>query len=541
MFLLIVVVRANGQSTDFPLGHPVYDWMESQDILSDLNYQTGVKPFSRAQVYKFIGTEYSDYWKRETPEITLDSTKSNKPFLKKLYLYQSDFFRYADEDLDLHMNPVMHIGSGYTNEEDAGRPFYYSRGFEVRGTLNKKVSFYTLLSENQMRYPGYVQQVTDSTLAVPYDGFWKQYEDTGLDFLRAEGYVDFGFTKNISAQIGYGRHFIGNGIRSLQLSDYSNRYPYLRINTNTKVFDYTNIFAELISDLQGGSFGLLGIGQFTTKYMAFHHLNIKLRDNFSVGLFESVIYGDSTGGIRMEYMNPIIFYRAIEQQNGSAFNSILGFDFKWNIQNRFSLYGQVVVDELIFGEAFSGSGWWGNKQGYQLGGKYANAFGVDGLLLQGELNRVRPYTYAHDDGFTNYSHYNLALAHPLGANFTEYLGRATWQMNDRWKLEGVLMVATYGNDIGNQNFGRDILKSQIFRRTDIEGNNIDYGNEHLQGNETDLSLAFLRASYMWKHNVFIDAEMTLRSEKDAQGLIDTSSTIFALAFRWNTSARRFLF
>lgn len=541
LIVLIVVVESSAQSTNFPLNHLSYQLIESEDILNASSFSSTIQPFSRKSVYDFI-QEPKNYLSLEMREYTKDSTLSTKPFLKKLYKYPADLYFYQDEHLDLHVNPIGHISIGRTNDV-VGTTYVYTRGIEIRGTIDKKIGFYTYLTENQAKYPEYVNAVRDSTLAVPYEGFWKQFDDQGVDFLRAQGHIDFGITNSISAQFGYGKHFVGNGVRSLILSNYGNNYPYLRVNTRTNVFDYTNIFAELIADVQGNAGGTFGFDGFSKKYMAFHHLNIKIKPNFHIGLFESVMYGDSTGGLKVEYLNPIIFYRAVEQQNGSDDNAIVGLDFKWNIKNRFSLYGQLVIDELIFSNTFNGSGWWGNKQGIQLGGKYANAFGLSGLMLQGEFNRVRPYMYAHEDGFTSFSHYNLSIAHPLGANFTEYLARARYRLNDRWNFESVLMKAAYGNDIGDVNYGRDILKDYTERVPDPSnpGTSLEFNQDHLQGNKTDLFMLFARASYMWKHNVFIDLEATLRKENDSMGFIDRSDTIFGMSFRWNMPARRYLF
>ncbi|MEM6642688.1 MAG: hypothetical protein AAF616_06890, partial [Bacteroidota bacterium] len=228
----------------------------------------------------------------------------------------------------------------------------------------------------------------------------------------------------------------------------------------------------------------------------------------------------------------------VEQQNGSADNAFVGLDFKWHIKNRFSLYGQLIIDELIVDEVFARNGWWGNKQGVQLGLKYIDAFGLDGLMLQSEVNRVRPYTYAHEDGFTNYSHYNLALAHPLGANFSEYLARALYNLGDRWIFEGVLLASRYGNDIGDENFGRDILKDYTIRRNVPDP---DFGNDHLQGNEVSLLMVFSRVTYMLRHNVFIDLEATYRSESDENGFLTSKNAILGFSFRWNMPARKYLF
>lgn len=529
-----------GQSMDFTLGHPAYQLIDMEEIRSSTSFSSTMKPVSRQSVYNLFKDDPGLYLSRELRSFTGDSTRSKKPFLQRLYEYPADFYYYEDKSLEIHVNPMLNLSYSKTNDA-LGSAYVNSRGAEIRGRIDKKVSFYTMLTENQARYPVYVNNVRDSTLVIPYEGFWKQFATTGVDFFRAQGYIDFGLSKSISAQLGFGKNFSGNGIRSLILSDYSNNYPYLRIDTKTKVFDYTNLFAELIPGVRGGTFGLEGTGGFGKKYMAFHHLNIKIKPNLHIGLFESVMYGDSTGGLKLEYLNPIIFYRAVEQQNGSEDNALIGMDFKWNIQNRVSLYGQLVIDEMIVGEVLAGDGWWGNKQGFQLGAKYVDPFGVENLMIQAEVNRVRPYMYAHEDGFTSFSHYNLALAHPLGANFTEYLGRANYRLNDQWSFEGMIMKASYGNDIGDVNYGRDILKDYTQRRPDGNGGSLEFGNSHLQGNKTDITMLFARVSYMARHNLFIDVDATLRKESDSNGFVDTSTSVIGLSVRLNVPSRRYLF
>lgn len=538
-----VLLLFNGlaQTTDLPLGHIGYQQLDQLEVLKPEGFFTSIKPYSRKDLYTYLRPKNGSYLSMETVEYAHDSTKSKKSIFQTFYKSPQDLYRYSDQSLNLHVNPVLHFGLGADQSTGGRTTFINTRGFELRGTIDGKVAFYSYLTENQADYPLYVNHVRDSTLVVPYEGFWKQYRETGVDFLRAQGYIDFALSNSISAQFGYGKHFVGNGQRSLILSDYANNYPYLRINTETKIFNYTNLFAELIADVQGGTFGTSGVGVFTTKYMAMHHLNMKIRPNLHVGVFESVMFGDSTGGFKIAYLNPIIFYRSIEQQNGSADNSFVGVDFKWNIRNRLQLYGQFVIDELIVSNVLEGNEWWGNKQGIQLGAKYANAFGIKNLMMQGELNRVRPYMYAHENGFTSYSHYNLALAHPLGANFSELIGRMFYTAGDHWQLEMHLLLAKYGNDLGGVNYGRDILKNYTERVPNGNGGSQEYGVKHLQGNLTNLNLFFFRTSYMIKHNLFLDLDYTFRNEKDETSYLDLNSSVIGFSIRLNTPSRTYLF
>ncbi|WP_258102959.1 capsule assembly Wzi family protein [Marinoscillum sp. MHG1-6] len=542
----IWVFSSKAQDTDLPLNTYSYGLFSDWDIQAESNYFTTVKPISRRQLAKGILAkkalnDESDsfelgYASLESREY-LDSVPPNSPALwGQLYEYHSDFYSHSSKDFDLHVNPVIVFEGGKENRTK-DLLFQNYRGLEIRGTIDEKVSFYTLLNENQARYPHYVRNVTDSTLGVPYEGFWKQYNVTGIDFLRAQGFINFDISRHINAQFGYGNHFIGNGRRSLILSDFGNNYPYLRLQTKIWKFQYTNIFAQLTAETAGGSFGLLGTGSFPRKYLALHHLDLSVSDKLNIGLFESVIFGrpDSLGnGYRLEYLNPVIFYRALEQQDGSSDNAIIGLDFKWNPLRRISLYGQLVIDELIISKALSGDGYWENKQGFQLGIKYPDAFGIKTLHLQAEWNQVRPYTYAHQNNYTSYSHYNLPLAHPLGANFKEVLFVANYRPIDRLEIESQFLLAQYGNDFDSLSYGKNILKSYGLKTGEI---NIDL----LQGNKTNLVLFQTRASYQCYHNLFIDLLFIYRKERFALGLQDFQSQIFTAGIRYNFGWRDYIF
>lgn len=516
------------------------------EVRTGTAFFTSVKPISRRQTALQLPADWRqssllNTWDRRYLELELreylDSVApAPRPLWNRLFAYPTDVFSHTDGSLDLHVNPVVVLGAG-KDSESADRIFENYRGLEIRGTVDQKVSFYTQLTENQARLPAYVRSVTDSTLAVPYEGFWKQYGGTGIDLLRAQAYIDFNVSRHISTQFGFGKHFIGDGRRSLILSDFGNNYPYLRLQTQVWKLQYTNLYAQLTGEIAGGTFGLLGTGAFSRKYLASHHLSYQVTPRLTIGLFESVIIGDSARtGFEVGYLNPILFYRAFEQQDGSADNALLGLDFKWNLWKHLSLYGQLVIDELIVSEVFSKSGWWGNKQGLQLGTKYFDMLGVRDLNGQLEFNTVRPYTYGHESNYTSYSHYHLPLAHPLGANFREVLASVSYRPMDKLKVEGTLLLASYGNDLGALSYGRNVLRSYL------PGNRPgDYGNDLLHGDRRDLTMLSARVSWLALPNASVDLDAIFRKETGEYLPAAARSAIFAITWRWNFPARSYLF
>jgi hypothetical protein len=220
---------------------------------------------------------------------------------------------------------------------------------------------------------------------------------------------------------------------------------------------------------------------------------------------------------------------------GSPDNAIMGMTWRYDFFKRFSFYGQVIIDEFVFSKVFArkGSpeaGWWANKQGIQAGLKYVDVAGVRGLDFQAEFNTVRPYTYTFRDSSANYTHYNQPLAHPMGANFREFIGILRYQPIKGLHLRGQLNFAQYGLDTLGSNWGRNIhLPYNTYER--------EFGNVTGQGVKTNLIIAQFIASYMVRHNLFIDLNMMYRKEDTQLDLLDNNSLIFSMGLRWNMVGR----
>ena len=77
-----------------------------------------------------------------------------------------------------------------------------------------------------MNYPDYLDEVADLRGVAIGIGRSKPFKTYGHDAAIASGYVSFSPVKDANLQFGHGRHFFGNGYRSLLLSDYAPDYPY---------------------------------------------------------------------------------------------------------------------------------------------------------------------------------------------------------------------------------------------------------------------------------------------------------------------------
>ena len=458
---------------------------------------------------------------------------NRNPIWKYFYKTQAFFWHLETPSFSLYVNPIVHIQ--YTNERDNSNIiFQNTRGAELKGYIDKKVYFYAQILENQRSFASYVQSSFDKYKAIPGQGFSKGFQSSvldninGYDYFNARTYVGFNPVKSIQIELGHGNHFIGTGIRSLLLSDFSHNYFYLKLNTKIWKFHYQNLFNELspISTLisRGGD-NLL-----PKKYTATHYLAFRPNQKFELGLFETVIFARENH-FEFQYLNPLILYRAVEHFLGSPDNVMLGLNAKWNFLKKFSLYGQILLDELNTKELFKNSGWWANKFGGQIGVKYVNAFGIDQLDLQLEYNVVNPYTYSHRDtlnGFSpfsvaNYSNHNQPLAHPLGANFREWIGIIRYKPINTLFLQTRIISALYGDDIDGKNYGQNILLSSDTRPN-------EYGNFIGQGNKTTIFNVNLDISYAFYHNCFVDAKYQYRLTRQEK---NNNISLYSLGLRIN--------
>ena len=546
---------ARGQSVNASLNEDYYHWIDRYEVVSGRlspELFTTLKPYKRAWIVAYLDSlhkkegvfssksdEYNyQFLRNDSWEWSRAETSNNpKPVLKYIYRKKSDFANVDVPDFDFHVSPVLYFGGSFDSKSDVN-PYINLRGFEMRGMVDRKVGFYAFVGENQAVLPTYVNDEKNRTLAIPHEGFWKGFKTNGVDFFQARGYIDFGVTKHIYMQFGHDKMFVGNGVRSLIWSDHAPPQLYMRANVKVWKMNYMFQLNRMMADIKGNSTGLTS-GKYPEKFVAFHHVSFNIGKKINLSLFESVVFSPSdttvdNNSFEWNYLNPVIFYRAVEQQYGSADNVMLGLDFKWNVVRNVSLYGQVVIDEFVLDEAMAGDGWWANKFAFQAGAKYMNAFGVSNLDLQGEANWVRPYTYSHGTPYGSYSNYRQAIAHPLGANFNELVGIIRYQPMGRLNITARAFYAMTGKDGTGENWGGDILKDNSVKE-------MEYGNEIGQGASTKIFLGDFTASWMLAHNLFIDVKQVIRKSESDLPAYQKSTSLTSIALRLNVGQRNYDF
>jgi hypothetical protein len=548
------------QGTYVPLGGDTYDYTDRLDIkygriLPMLH--TGTKPYIRGEVAHMaeaihfsnlkqnkVNEFQIQYLMDDSPE-WLDSvtSKTRKPFLKKLYREPASFAHVVSKKkglFDLRVNPVIDVHIGGESAGGGRFNFYRSFGVEFRGNIKKVLSFYVNATGGAERAPEYVtaNSLNDPHAYVSGQSYFKGYSSSifkfkdGTNWFDARGYVNINVLDYLNITFGRDKHFWGNGQRSLFLSDNSAPYLFLKYKLTFWRVEYTSMITQLTNP-NSTSFGSVD-GTYVQKYGAFHHLNIKITHWLDFGLFEGVISRRSGNNLDPSYLNPIIFYRAVEHSLGSPDNVFVGADFKANAFNHLSIYGQLMLDEFNFKHMLKGDGWRANKYGIQLGLKYIDI--APNLDAQLEFNMVRPFTYTHEADL-NYTNYNQGLAHPLGANFYEVIAQLHYQPKPRWAMNLKLIVAKVGQDTtiastgALSNYGGDILRSDPATK--------EYGNKIGQGAAGTISYINFRVSYQAWHNIYVDLETFYRNKSSSQVAFRESTFYFGVGIRMNVGQRKY--
>ncbi len=550
---LFFLPAAKSQSTYLQKGDKQNILLERLEIKgqtdSVLNFSK-TKPFNRKDVVNGLNdyiqrfgknslSKVDDYYLQSAyannieylPDSIQVKYKSKRPFAKNYYRTPANLYEAHVKDFDLIVNPIIQF-SASKERNNSEKLFLNTRGVYVRGKIANKIGFYGSITDNQERDPLYVQQWVQNFTAVPGEGFYKSFKGPGgLDYFDAEGYFTFKVMKYIDAAFGYDRNFIGNGYRSLFLSDFGSPYLFLKLNTRIWKLNYQNLFMELAP-----ADAITGNRYIGKKYAAMHHLDVSVTRWLNIGLFEGITFGRKDH-FDFGYLNPVIFYRYAEQQNGSNDKSHEGIDFKANVAKRFQFYGQFFLDEFVLSEVKANRGAWVNKWAYQLGAKYIDAFNIKNLDLQLETNRVRPFTYSHTDSVSDYTHFNQPLAHPLGANFQEFIGIARYQPAPKWLIVAKAIYYYQGRDSSNISYG-----SNIFLPSAPPYRTMEYGYFVGSGWKTDVMYTSLLLSYELKENLFFELNAVYRKlDTKTAPIISQTSSVISIGVRWNIARREFDF
>lgn len=410
----------------------------------------------------------------EKPSIALHT--SLRPFVRQSdYKGKSGSYFRASALSDLH----------YFQNENAG--YKLGLGVELNALIKDKWHFRLAGIEgvnqtNDMYSPK--TYITDSI-------------ESNLLYTDLRGRVSYTPNHIFNFQAGLDHQFVGEGSRSLLLSDYGTSYPFGQIRMRFWRVEYSILY-QFLREWDNN--------RWEGKFASSHHLSFNAAKWLNLGIFETVIFQPKdtavNRGFDAEYLNPFVFYRPQEYSLGSSDNVLLGVLLSAKYKKHM-LYGQFILDEFYLAEIKAKSKWWANKFGGQVGVKGRFKTGDHNWFYRIEYNAVRPYTYAHLSEEINYGNQGNVLAHPYGSNFMELLAEVKWQYK-KWYGKLFANYFVRGGDKEGFSYGGNIYQPYTLRP-------YEYGHYIGQGVQNNGSKTILTVGYEildhGKLNAFMENHM----------------------------------
>ena len=369
-------------------------------------------------------------------EQTRDSSKQYYEFTE--VLFKKHLIEAKGNNYYLTISPILDFNLGKDlSDTTSRRLFQNTRGVFVEGDLFKNFSFSTAFFENQGRFSNYETNYyssigelypnqsagtyTTQNAVIPGSGRTKPFKVDGFDYAYAIGNIVYKPHRSIILSTGNTSHFIGEGYRSLFLSDNSVPAPFFRGIVNISKKLQFNYFRMRLINLIRKPVSTTVEAYYETKAFSANYLTFLPTKKLSISLFEGIIWskGDSIVSKKVNplYYNPIPFIAELILDE-KEINSVIGLNISYTPYLSHRIYGQIGIGNLNI-----------KNIAYQIGYRGYSYFGLKNFMIQAEFNSVADGMYESLNSRLNYGHYNLPMGHAKGNNFQEIVFRCNYE----WK------------------------------------------------------------------------------------------------------------
>ena len=501
LVLVLSLFIANGlraQSQYQPYSYDFYQKLNTELYSTKTREHTAIKPLV---IDSALRTHY-DSLMNYGADGKQHSWLYNKIFNEHLIDYKSAGSTFYGDLL-----PDLGVGRDFSGKLNT---YTSAIGLQVGGSVGDKFQYAVAGYLNNAVVPEYLSTYIQQVGIVPGQAYAKTYSQDGYSWSYLTATVSYTPIKYLNISAGRDKTFIGDGYRSMLLSDYASPYPFLKLTGTLGNVRYMVMWTDMNDPAYTSQYGAD-----RHKFAVFHYLDWNVNNRFSLGFFESVMgfFTDDNGAKRpfdFNYINPIIFLKPVNNASDDPDKSLLGVTAKYKLTDGITAYGQFALNEFVSKDFFSSNGASVNKYGWQLGVRGANLFGVKNLNYLLESNSAKPYTYSARSSIENYSENSEPLAHPWGANFREIVGLLNYRYQ-RFDFSGEFDYGHYGLDTGGMNFGKDIF--QLYTSPARL-----FGNYTGQGLTTNMYYLQGKVAYLLnpKYNLRIELGGIFRQEQNSE-------------------------
>ncbi len=423
---------------------PIYDYLHRLEMQSFISKgHLNSLPLAKTEIQNLL------------QEAEVNSEKLSAHELVEWELYANEFFPerrkkitplyYADSSVELQGQVEYYTGGFYRDSLPHADAFAFgSFNPTLEGSWNKNLNFIATagIGQEKSHYARFHENY-DPQLGMPYNTSRAGKSDSGKaqkastfdDFRTVIGYESSSLrfeAGNDWNQWGPGHwqhltfsqkpwFWVQDSLKASPAANYEGsshhgwsrageyrrgyRYPgesspmtQIRLVFGGKRWKYTKFMAQKT-----------GLSSDSIAYIIAHRLDIRVTDNWNIGLHELV----ATSGRNPEltYLIPLIPLKYAEHQLGDRDNIALGLDMEYYFLNRARIYGELFLDDFIDFRP----DYWGNKIAFMLGFEWLNPFWKNSQLFT-EYSRVEPWLFTHQRYNNQLQHFGSLLGSEIPAN-----------------------------------------------------------------------------------------------------------------------------
>lgn len=354
-------------------------------------------------------------------------------------IFKQHLLEVKGDNYHLSISPVVDFSVGKDLSDTAKRRlFQNTRGIFIEGDLMKNFSFSTSIYENQARftryesafyksigelYPNQTTGVyTTQNAVIPGSARSKPFKEDAFDYAFAVGNIVYRPWQQLAISAGNTSQFIGDGYRSVLLSDNALPAPFVRLDYKiNKRWEFNYLRMRSMNFMRKAVYNTVE-AYYETKGTSVNYLTFHATDKLAISLFESAVWyrGDSitSNPINPLYFNPIPIVNGLIVKESQS-SQLLGLNVSLGASENQRFYGQFVVSNFSLSHFAAQAG-------------YRNYFGKKCFsMVQLEYNYAAKDMYVASNIRLNYTHGNVAMAHPKGNSFHEIILRYSYDKK-RW-------------------------------------------------------------------------------------------------------------
>lgn len=398
-------------------------------------------PYIGSSFFPIIESEY------DLNYIIRDSSKQYYDFSE--ILFKKHLVEVKGEHYALSISPIVDFSLGKDLSANASKQlFRNTRGFYIEGDLLKNFSFSTALFENQARfstyesayyaalgemYPTGGNQFVTENAVIPGAARTKPFKTDGFDYAYAVGNIVYKPHQKIVLSAGNTAQFIGDGYRSLLLSDNSIPAPFVKASIRLSKKWQFNYLRMRLMNLIRKPLGSSAETYYNPKAFSVNYITFQPDAKWAISFFEGLVWtkGDSltTKAVHPLFYNPVPLL-ASALLNEQTVASTFGLNVSYLLGAKSRLYSQFALGDFNV-----------KKLAFQLGFRGYNYFGLKNMLIQAEYNIVSDKMYTAANSRINYSNGNLPLAAVKGNGFQEIILRGNYERKRMYlELKSILYL-----------------------------------------------------------------------------------------------------